>query len=614
MKKITHSSFLFSLLSCLLIFNLSFAQGALKEIPLKQQIENSGLIIEGKVISKQSFWDANRHNIYTSSTVEVYKVFKGQSIETIEVITPGGAVGFDVQRVSPSLKLHKGDIGILMLNENTIPFSADNRSSNQRFKPYSSVQGFYRYNLSTDLAANPFSVKRGISNNFYREIMTHARSGYIEVTPFDIKKKTAANQKKSAFDPGSITFDPLPSTAGTASELTIFGTGFGAVQGKVGFSNADDGGATFVDAIDTQVVAWADTEITVEIPQDAGTGIIRITNDDTSTGVSAGDLTITYAELTAVSSFFSVGMATEYAYETRHIDDTATPASGGYTWEMFTDFFDDSEELGAKASFERALETWRCETGVNWVVSGSSTAVDIVAGDGTNVVRFDNGDEGAGGLPDGVLGRCSSWWSGCGAPGLPFTAIYHVAELDIEFDDGTSWETGPSSATGSDIDFESVALHELGHGHQLGHVIDTGAVMHYALSAAENIRTLTAGDIAGADDVQSRSTTIVACSEAVMVDYDIAGLCSLSIADSQLSAMISVYPNPNKGTFFIDKTASLNLIKVVVYDMSGRLLSEHDISDASNTKTINLRSASSGIYFANIHSDLGVITKKLIVQ
>ncbi len=66
MKKITHSSFLFSLLSCLLIFNLSFAQGALKEIPLKQQIEKSSLIIEGKVISKQSFWDANRHNIYTS--------------------------------------------------------------------------------------------------------------------------------------------------------------------------------------------------------------------------------------------------------------------------------------------------------------------------------------------------------------------------------------------------------------------------------------------------------------------------------------------------------------------------------------------------------------------
>lgn len=622
MKSITQSGNAISIVLFFLIFNTSFSQGALREIPLKQQIEKSSLIIEGEVISKHSFWDANHHNIYTSNTVKVYKVFKGQSIGTIAVITPGGAVGFEAETVSPSLKLHKGDIGVFMLNENKVPFSAENKSSNPRFRPYSSVQGFYRYNTDTDVAANPFSVKRGISDSFYKEIMTHARSNYIEVTPFDIKRKTSnSNQKKNAFAPGSITFLPTTSTAGTASVLTISGTGFGAIKGIVGFSNADDGGATFIDALDTQVLTWGDTEITVKIPTDAGTGPIKVTNDDTSSGTSAGDLTITYAELNAVDDFYSVGEATDYAYETRHIDDPDTSGSGGYTWEMFTDFFDDFEKPGAKASFERALDTWRCETDVNWIVSGSATTVDVVASDGTNVVRFDNGDEGAGGLPDGVLGRCTSRWSSCGFLDDPDSGNYWVSELDIQFDDDTSWETGPPLATGSDFDFESVALHELGHGHQLGHVIEgTGAVMHYALSAAENIRTLTAGDIAGAGDVHSRSTTIRIspptiedCGEAVMTDY--AGACPpLGISEFELNAMISLYPNPNKGTFFIDKTSSLNLVKVVVYDISGRLLSEHDVSDTSNTKTINLRSASSGIYFANIHSDFGIITKKLIVE
>ena len=319
MKKITLTSFVLALLFSSLNLNTLFAQAALREISLKQQVEKSSLIIEGKVISKQSFWDANHHNIYTSSTVEVYKVFKGQRINTIEVITPGGSVGLKAEIVSPSLKLRKGDIGIFMLHDNNVTFSAKFESANKRFKPYSSVQGFYKYNVKEDVAVNPFSAKRGISNSFYNEIKSYTKLNYIEVSQFDIKKKSnTSNQKKNVLALGITSFSPTTATAGTATVLTITGTDFGTTKGKVGFSDANDGGSTYYDALDTQVLTWGNTEITVEIPSNAGTGKIRVTHDDSSTVVSTGDLTVTYSQINAESDAISSGIFV--AYPTQHVD------------------------------------------------------------------------------------------------------------------------------------------------------------------------------------------------------------------------------------------------------------------------------------------------------
>ena len=604
MKKITCINFVLILLFYLSSFENLSAQIGLVEISLQKQIEASSLVVEGKVISKQSFWDANHHNIYTTNTVEVYKVFKGLRVETIEVITPGGTVGLNAESVSPSLKLRKGDIGVFMLYDNNITFSAKDESANMRFKPYSSVQGFYRYNTATNIVVNPFTQRQGISDSFYKQIKSFTKSNYIKVSQFDIeKKKAASKQKKNALALGITSFLPAISTAGTASVLTITGTDFGAVQGKVGFSNADDGGATFIDALDTEVLTWTDTEITVEIPSGAGTGTIRVTHDDTSTSVSAGTLTITYAEIRVSSDAVSGG--TFVSYPVQHVDDNA---AGGYTWEMFTDFDTDTEVPGAKASFLRAFETWRCTTKVNWTV-GSVSTVDVTASDGTNIVRFDNGAD----LGAGTLGVCFSYYSGCFTGGGT-SLDWFVTELDIVFNDGFTWETGPALATAGEVDFESVALHELGHGHQLGHVIEgTGAVMHFALASAENIRTLTAGDIAGAGDVHSRSTTLTPCGTTSMTDYDTSG-CALSVGENELSSVITVFPNPTNGEFYISNASFINLEKVVIYDISGRLISKHDISNTSRIKTIPLNNVSKGMYFVSIYSENAVVTKKIILE
>lgn len=581
------------------------AQMLLKEASLKKQIENSSLVVEGQVVSKQSFWDAEKKNIYTANTIQVYKVFKGSVYETIEVITKGGTVGLSAEVVTPSLKLNTDDIGIFMLYNNNVKLSLQNKSSIKQFKPYGSLQGFYKYNLYSDEAINPFNKKKGIATSFYNEIISHTNTAYIEVANFDSSNKQTSLSKSALAAPGSITFTPTTATAGTKTVLTINGTGFGTTKGKVLFSNADDGGATFIEALSTQVLTWSDTQITVEIPSEAGTGQIRVTDNGAASATSTNSLTITDSESNVyydaddmTSTGGSNGPLPLYAYRTQHINDDA---SGGYTWRMFTDF---NANVNAKASFLRAFETWRCETGINWTV-GATTTVDVASQDDVNVIRFDNGAE----LETDVLGQCISYYNGCSA-GSSFN--WFVYELDILFDDATNWNySSAANSTGiSQYDFESVVLHELGHGHQLAHVNDTNDVMNYAISNSEEQRVLGVRNINAAKVVQTRSTTLTVCGQLRMTNHP----CSLGVEEEELNAAISIYPNPTSGQFYIKNTSLINLDKIVVYDVRGRLISQHDMTNSARTQTINLFGASKGLYFVKILSERTEITKKILIE
>ena len=603
----------FQAVVCLLLFAASLttinAQILLKETSLKNQIDNSSLVVEGRVVSKKSFWDADSKRIYTSNTVEVYKIFKGEFIETIEVITRGGTVGLSAEVVTPSLKLNSNDTGIFMLYNNNVKLSNYSKSSKAQFKPYGSLQGFYKYNVYSDEAVNPFSKRKGITTSFYNEITNITKNSYIEVINTDVLSKQTNLAKSSLAAPGSITFNPTTSTAGTKSVLTINGTGFGATKGKVFFSDSDDGGATFVEALDTQVLTWSDTQITVEIPSSAGTGFVRVTDAFGASATSTNILTITYSESNIeydaddnTSTGGSNGPLLKYAYRPQHInDDQFGTNPGGYTWRMFTDF---NANANAKASFLRAFDSWRCQTGIFWVI-GTQISTDATESDNINVIRFDNGNE----LDNNVLGQCVSYYNGC-SNGSTFN--WFVSELDIVFDDTTNWNF--SSATNStginEYDFESVALHELGHGHQLSHVNDTNDVMNYAISNSEEQRVLGTSNITAASVVQARSISAMVCSQPLMLTHP----CSLGIDEEELDASISIFPNPSRGEFNISNTSLINLDKVVIYDVRGRLMSEYDMKNSARVKTINLSSVSKGVYFVKILSERAEITKKILIQ
>lgn len=480
----------------------TIAQCNLYELPLGQKVNTATDIFEGKVISKTSFWNTQHTLIYTSNTIEVYKVFKGGiTTSQVEVITEGGMIDDRMITVEPGLNLTIGDIGIFTASVSLIhdPLSATDK--NVVFQCYGSLQGFFRYDLLERSATVPFQRYNDIQNDLYAAIQNIIGATYKTITTFDVNRRESIS--KAA--PSITSFSPTTISAGTNSILTIDGGGFGATRGtsEVRFKNADDGGASYIPIPSTsQYVSWSDTQIQVKVPTDAGTGTIRVVVSS-ATATSTSTLTVSYAESNATNSTSGV------PYQTDHVNRNT---AGGLTWRMYTGF---NSNTVAKESFIRALNTWRCATHINWVI-GATTTINTIAGDGTNVIRFDSGSE----LSAGVLGTCYTYWSGCSSG-----TVWYVAELDMAIDDGATWEYGPTNPTGSEYDFESVMLHELGHGHQLGHVIKSSDVMNYAVSNATTRRTLNANNRAAGDDIMSRSVVANSCGSGAMTA--LTGQCAI---------------------------------------------------------------------------------------
>lgn len=498
------------LLACLAtaMYFTSYAQCSLREVSLTDRANAADLIVEGKVTATQSWWNVPHNMIYTSNTIELYKVFKGSVTTTsIEIITTGGTVGLDKITADPSLHLNVGDIGLFtcetVKHVKGMPVS---RGGLPKYEAYASVQGFVKYDLDTQTASDPFHKYNNVVNDLYPVVLSPAMHHYQTIGTFNLNGSGNQRIQQNVSIASIGGFSPTTLRAGTGDVLTITGSGFGATQGSgtVGFKNADDGGSTYIHPLASQYVSWSNTQIQVEVPSGAGTGTIQVTQGATST--SAGTLTISYAHLNVE---FDPGPGT-VAYQTDHVDDNG---SGGYTWRTNTNFL---ANTAANDAFLRAFDTWRCNTGVNWTI-GANTSIDDAVSDGTNVICFDDQNP----LPGGVLGVCYSYWSGCASgPNI----IWYVNELDIIFDEGSNisplnWQYGPATPSINEYDFESVAVHELGHGHQLGHVISPGAIMHYALSNGSFDRTLSANDLAGGNFVQAKSLVANICGPGAMTNH-----------------------------------------------------------------------------------------------
>ena len=475
-------------------------------VALTQRVDHSTLIAEGKVIAQYSFQPTPRGNIYTSNLVQVYRTFKGNlQGEQIEIITEGGTVGRIKQVHSSTLSLSIGETGLFFCMPASQGISGRANFRGNSYMVYSSLQGFIAYDDRTNTAADPFTKYNNIMN---------AGEAVKQLTGFEKRisdrPTTATIQLNGIMAPTAMpsisSITPLNIPAGTDAILTINGNDFGAVQGTgyVEFRNANSSNpSAYVQPLASDYVSWTNTQIQVKVPSttitgpSAGTGTIRVTNSDPATITSTDVVTIPYAYSNIPDSDDPPLAGQPTSEIPTHVNMTG---SGGYTFQMETSF---DANTPAKNAFIRAMQTWTCNTRMNWTV-GTVTATNIVASDNVNVVRFDVGSE----LPAGVLGRCTSWYGGCGASS-PY--IWVVTEIDVVFDSARPWQYGPADPAAGEIDFESVAVHELGHGQQLNHIISPGAVMHFSISAGTKSRTLSAGDITGGNVVTARGFTNFGC-------------------------------------------------------------------------------------------------------
>ena len=485
----------------LLIFSItskfSFSQCAIEPWSLQKRIDLSSLVIEGKVIDQYPFREVGKNAIYTASVIEVYKVFKGQvnSPYTIEIITFGGQIGLEKHHASPELELQKEAVGIFLLNTNQldVPDFIKN-NSRAKYQGTASVQSIITYDLDENKAYDISNSINGISTTLYETIQTLTKQKFTQVKSFGYNPERLKYRPVSS--PVVTDFTPSSANAGTGDIITINGIYFGTTRGngRVEFLDANYGtGQRIKTPYAADYIVWNDTQIKVRIPSRAGTGTVKVATNDSGSSTSFTSFKVNFSHLNA--SYTPSGGSEQY-YTTDHNNDNN---KGGYTFQMNNRFKANNNMVN---SFLRSLETWRCGTLINWEV-GRDTTIKVTAGDQVNIVRPTK-------YTDSRLAVCYSYWQGCYISGTNME--WYVSELDIEADSTRNWYYGTGTPGGAQYDFQSVLTHELGHGHQLGHVIASSEMMHYSISNGQKKSSLSTNDLSGGNYVMGKSVKSNTCS------------------------------------------------------------------------------------------------------
>jgi hypothetical protein len=102
------------------------------------------------------------------------------------------------------------------------------------------------------------------------------------------------------------------------------------------------------------------------------------------------------------------------------------------------------------------------------------------------------------GIPDGMNGIFFREINDAGVLGQTTFNMYNgQRDSDVKIDLNQNWNCGPEDPWWTQIDMESVILHEVGHQLGLGHSDDPNAVMWWSISMGASRRVPQSDDIAG---------------------------------------------------------------------------------------------------------------------
>jgi hypothetical protein len=550
---------------------------------IQDQIVAAERIVEGKVVDQRS-WIGSDGNIYTSNTIGVHRVFKGQIEAEIEVITEGGMVGDLMQTVTPSAKLGLGDHGLIEI-------------AGDAFRGMRSMAlGFY-----------PIDEKNGtvygMKNILHRDELyelVHRTVGQSSIQL--IETNSIEGQSEFQRSPPQIaSIHPLSITAGTRSLLTISGQGFGAEQGSgsVAFRNADDGGQSFVSVPSgPHYLSWSDTEVIMYVPSTslysstvAGTGEIRVINDAGNIGQSTQQLSVTFAQSEVVYS--------EVLNETQLVGMN----EGGYLFHENPALL---SLLEGQPLVDEALRNWSCNTRVNFRLSEEPSEQASFANDGINLL----GLSAPGQLPSNVLGRTVTTFSGCGtgSGGIQWNLI----EVDILMNGDINWWTSDLPPMANSFDLTTALLHELGHAHLLQHNSNTDSPMYFQLTAGSMRRDLNPDcDIAGGTHVTELSVASpygCSYSEHSFQD-DYCDLSQINGIEEASSNAILVYPNPFQDQLTLSGKWSIGS-QFRIFDATGRVVLNGMLN--SSEQSISTYLISNGIYTLEVQDDTRSSVVRLI--
>lgn len=400
--------------------------------------------------------------------------------------------------------------------------------------------------------------------------------------------------------------------AGTGDTLTIVGMNF-EMPGQVEFPNADDGGVSFTSAQPADIISWSTDTIRVIVPSNpepAGYGIFRVRTSSGMICPSPDTLDVCYAVRNQRNSSTGAG-------ERIHLGSSV--GDNKYT-------FRPDSTLGnnamAVATIEQSLCDWNKATKINWELGATLNAASPLL-DSLNHIFMAS----AAVLPIGAAATTIVTRLSCQTITPPVQLIPYSGDIDIAI--RADLTTLPVPVTGgwnfnhtvapaaNQYDFYTVILHELGHAHNLKHMMPLPKAMFWESNAGDTLRDLSPKDILGAQDVFNTST--IALNQSFLCNpIDTTTLCgTTSVIELERIGQIKVYPNPLAELLIIE----LDLIQggylsAQIVDVAGKQIMIENLGktySGHQTFTIELpNNISSGIYFLSLKFDNRVHSIKLL--
>lgn len=189
-----------------------------------------------------------------------------------------------------------------------------------------------------------------------------------------------------------------------------------------------------------------------------------------------------------------------------------------------------------------------------------------------------------------------------------------VTGFEIEMNSDTQWDYDTTGNIAQNkFSYYSVLLHELGHAHQLDHVLNNNSELMRPSIATGQYRTFSPNLFAGTDDVinYNQTHTYINCDYSPMVFGN--PFCSTnSVNEHAIENDFSIYPNPFTNSFTIDlNNPKTEKVEIFIYNILGETI-YHSIQNNQNIVTINLENISQGTYIVAIKTNNEIVSKKLL--
>jgi len=410
-----------------------------------------------------------------------------------------------------------------------------------------------------------------------------------------------------------FTFFPPIVNAGVRDTLFIVGTGFGDVEGKVFFRNADQPDSlafNYFVPIAQDHVTWSSEFIEVEV--------LSLTLDGGFTGRPAsGEIKVQLADNTFVENSTNSEIEVFYSISNINLDKKRInlankDGEGGYIFHMSTAL---NSITNAREVVEQILQDWQNETCVNFKLSPETIDNPVEAMDNLNIIHWSTFADTA------VLMQTFSHLDTISPNGSGMQVAW-INDIDILINQEKPWYIGVLPITDTTrFDFYAALSHEIGHGHQLNHVLGEQSTSINKLMypfRGKGVETRIVGGSAknGGIDVMNNNPIELNGGLADPPMEKIDG-CLTPIRNVAFNPQVEflVFPNPVKNELHIQTNFPLAMTaNLVIFDVVGKPILQSNIlkipEGLNNEISLNLDKFPKGIYFILLETEIGFSTKK----